>query len=133
MTPTPEMPEPVAHASRDWMRSITETEIALIPDVGQNAGRRDRVRSLYTIPLFTADQMRAYGEACAQHMADQIGAGGVGPLVGRPAPTVSFDDWIDQPHPPFPEISRRSAHSARVIADFKTGWDAGQQHQGEAS
>ena len=49
------MPEPVAWASTDWMRSITETELALIPN---HDGRRTRCRLLYRIPLYTATQMR---------------------------------------------------------------------------
>jgi hypothetical protein len=52
------LPQPVAHAASDWMRAITETELALIPNGGPNAGRRDRCRSLYSIPLFTAEQIR---------------------------------------------------------------------------
>jgi hypothetical protein len=41
----------VAHAATDWMRSITETELALIPNVGADGGRRDCCRQLYRIPL----------------------------------------------------------------------------------
>lgn len=43
----------VAHATTDWMRSITETELALIPNTLSNKGRRDRCRALYRIPLVT--------------------------------------------------------------------------------
>lgn len=46
--------EPVAWMSGDWLRAITETELALIPNVGNDKGRRDRCRSMYRIPLYAA-------------------------------------------------------------------------------
>lgn len=48
--------EPVAWAAGDWLRAITETELAGIPNTGKDKGRRDRCRSMYRIPLFTAPQ-----------------------------------------------------------------------------
>ena len=44
--------EPVAWASGDWLRAITETELALIPNTGHDKGRRDRCRAMYRIPLY---------------------------------------------------------------------------------
>lgn len=48
--------EPVAWAAGDWLRAITETELAGIPNTGKDKGRRDRCRSMYLIPLFCAPQ-----------------------------------------------------------------------------
>lgn len=48
--------EPVAWAAGDWMRAITETELALIPNIGKYYGRRDSCRSMYRIPLYAAPQ-----------------------------------------------------------------------------
>lgn len=46
--------EPVAFASGDWVRAITETELALIPD----PARRQRCRDMYRHELHTAAQVQ---------------------------------------------------------------------------
>ncbi len=63
LTGAPEMPEPVAHAAGDWMRAITETELALIP----NGERRDRCRAMYRVALVRLGDAIAYGQAMAEH------------------------------------------------------------------
>jgi hypothetical protein len=49
----------VAHATTDRMRSITETELALIPNTLSNKGRRDRCRAMYLIPLVTLTEAQS--------------------------------------------------------------------------
>lgn len=50
---------PVAWASPDWMRAITETELALIPNTGVYKGRRDRCRLIYPTPLYARATLQA--------------------------------------------------------------------------
>ena len=92
MSEDKDLPEPVAHMSGDFMRAITETELALIPNTGGDKGRRERCRILYRTPLFTAEQMRAYARAS---LAQQAGEDARDAERWRKCQSMAKAWWLD--------------------------------------